>query len=742
MPAEVIETIFEVIEGGASVESAAIIEFPTDVVVGETLSGTTTSVTLGNGVATEVSQLTVETVAGATETAGVGLLAIDVGVAGAAAAPILGILAGVGLYNLAPEFWTSVADKLWEAGETVGGKVRAFLNPKTKQVGLSQTTLEIFKNAFLEAGIFNQSFETVKLNPNASYIYKFNNTNFYVNVANYNTILPLFLDTRIGSYIDNGTIYTGTFTAISNEISELYQVKHKYVFNYEKPYARSQVLVIFKNAASRFQLIINNHSFTNAETEHYDCVYGDRILKKNTYGFFAYIDYSTNGTNLIDFSNTAELENAMREIYLFAKIGFPNLQPDATYPTADLTIPETYPNYKPWELPENLPVPSIYPVEIPVVKPNPSQEESQNPEPLPDNQSVADWLIDNLPQPDPVPNPPSDGGETEPPDPPDPNPEPTPGPLPIVPDMPESVNAHKMFTVYNPTDSQLNDFGGWLWTSDIIDNIVKIWAGDPIQGILSLRKVYAKPVTGSMKNIVVGYLDSGVDALEVSNQFVTIECGTVQVAEQKHNATDYPPYTSLHLYLPFIGVVELDPNEFMNGSITVTYHVDVYTGSCLAEVKATRSADMPNATILYTFTGNASQELPLSSSNFSGAISSLVSLATAGIAVASGGGLIAAGATASAIHSLTHEMIHINRSGNLSSNAGIMGSRIPYLIIGMRHGYDANAYNELYGYPANKTVYIGNCKGFTRVKAGRLRTKATEAEKKEIMQLLEKGVIL
>ena len=154
---EQLATIFDVIEGGASTPAGEVIQFPTDVAgAGATLEGTTTQVTLGNGVTTEVSQLTVLE-GGATETAGVGLLAMDVGTVGLAIAPALGIIAGVGLYNLAPEFWTNVSNRLVQAGQTVGGKVRAFLNSDTKQAGFSKETIEIFKEAFAEAGLFDVS---------------------------------------------------------------------------------------------------------------------------------------------------------------------------------------------------------------------------------------------------------------------------------------------------------------------------------------------------------------------------------------------------------------------------------------------------------------------------------------------------------------------------------------------------------------------------------------------------------
>lgn len=762
MPAEQLEQLFKVLEGGAEVAADKIVKFPVDVAESaEALAGEGVSniVQFGNGAATEVSQLTVAAEEGAAATTtGIGLLAMDVGAAGAAIAPALGILAGVGLYNLAPDFWTSVSDKLVAAGQTVGGKVRAFLNGYTKTAGFSEETIEIFKQAFIDAGLFDENVEYPENQPAGSTV----------------TITSVGLS-AISAYDTLLSESSKTYTEVTydSRYNETYAAMVNYVTS--RPNHAFLVVMDFYNASLVTSAWGAYNWMTISDLGAVGSSFKIEITNRNAF----YMGGSGNSTGIrIGYSGSVRwgitslsssimglgkgFSSTINSAYINTAntiISNDNIQEGATLPSTD-PFPQTYPEWQPWSVPEGLP--NIYPVELPVNNPDAVQEEAQNPNPDPEPAPWLQTLLDLLPvpepainpQPQPVPEPdPDPQPEPEPlpdpaedevdpgDDPVDPNPDPVPS-LPIVPILPETVSATRMFTVYNPTESQLNQFGAWLWTSDIVSQLIKIWSGDPINGILSLRKVYCTPVTGSTINIVVGYLDSGVDAAKVVNQFVTIDCGTADVAEVMHNSTDYPPYTSLHLYLPFIGVIELDPNEFVNGKIKVRYHIDVYTGTCLAEVLSIRTKDMPEGNILYTFSGNASQEIPLTAANWSGAISSLVSLGAAAIGVASGGALGAVAGASLVGHSISHEMIHMNRSGSLSANAGIMGSRYPYIIIGRRNRYDANGYNELYGYPANKTVYLNNCSGFVRVKAGRLRSKATENEKAEIMDLLKKGVIL
>lgn len=756
---EQLATIFEVIEGGAST-TAEVIQFPTDVAgAGATLEGTTTEVMLGNGVATEVSQLTVLE-GGATETAGVGLLAMDVGTVGMAIAPALGIIAGVGLYNLAPEFWTNVSNQLVQAGQTVGGKVRAFLNGDTKQAGFSKETIEIYKQAFIDAGLFEQNIDypeqeqlsstSLTLTSNGGLTpqellevgiskiafqvtYNSNYTNILTNLTNwantrtghvFSIIVDYVLDTTFNGY-NRSAITIIDFGAIGNTLT----------INSDG---------IITNALNIFQ--IGAHG--NSASQIYEIGYKQTLSTVSNMlgvigeGYYTYpsgsISYINNQANAIAGEN-------------------PNIQEGATYPSSD-PFPTTYPSWTPWTLPEGLP--EIYPVELPVVNPDATQETAQTPDEIPDNDSVLEWLLDNFPQPEPNPHPypqpepnpdpdpqpepdPIPEPEPEPTDenPIDPNPSPTPSPILPIPTLPDTVPANAMFTVYAPTISQVNSFGGWLWDSNILEQIKRIWQ-DPLNGIITFMKVYATPTTGGSDTIKVGVLDSNVSSAVVTSQFVTIECGSINIAEKFYNATDYTPFVSLHLYLPFIGIVELDTDEFMNGTITVTYHVDVYTGTCLAEVKSTRSPDMPNPTIVYTFSGNASQQLPLTSAEFSGALSSLVSAVGGGLAIASGGGLgLLAGASGLA-HAVSHEMVHVAHSGSLSANAGIMGSRTPYIIITRHRPYDANGYNTIWGYPSNKTVYLNNCTGLVRVKDMQLKTGATRGENDEILELLKNGVIM
>ena len=169
----------------------------------------------------------------------------------------------------------------------------------------------------------------------------------------------------------------------------------------------------------------------------------------------------------------------------------------------------------------------------------------------------------------------------------------------------------------------------------------------------------------------------------------------------------------------------------------------MYTGTCLAQVWVKRAADMANYQILYTYNGNCAQQIPLTGATYQGLMQTLVGFAPALASVAAGpAGLAAAGGLAMSgfANSVGHQQVQMQRSGNMSANAGVLGQRKPYLIISRNNVYYATNFAEYYGYPAHATVVLGNMSGYVRVRDIHLEVPATSEELDEIEALLKEGV--
>lgn len=291
--------------------------------------------------------------------------------------------------------------------------------------------------------------------------------------------------------------------------------------------------------------------------------------------------------------------------------------------------------------------------------------------------------------------------------------------------------------VYNPTLDQIKSFTGWLWSENPITQLQQMFS-NPMNAIIGLHLIYVTPSTSAEKSIGVGYLDSGVLSKVVSEQYVTIDCGSVTIPSYYNNVNDWNPYTKISCYLPFIGIVKLNTDDLMssNGNLSqlnITYKVDVLTGACLAMLKVKRGS---SDAVLYQYNGSCSVQLPLTSGNYGGIIASLI---TTGVGVVTGVTPLAIGGAMS----LTHPKSEIQRSGQLGANVGAMGIKKPYLIIERPYSKYASSYAKHIGYPSNNTLKLSACRGFTRVKSTDVNNiNTTEEERKMILNLLTSGIYI
>lgn len=300
-------------------------------------------------------------------------------------------------------------------------------------------------------------------------------------------------------------------------------------------------------------------------------------------------------------------------------------------------------------------------------------------------------------------------------------------------------NASALWSVYHPSQAQVNQFGAWLWTGNIITQIQQLLQ-NPMEGIITLHKVFAPPVDSGNGTIVVGRLDSEVPSATVNQQYVTVDCGSIDCYEQFGNVFDYSPFTNVSLYLPFIGIVPLNVDDIMRSSIHITYGVDVFTGACLAMVEVSRDGNTVN---LYQYAGVASVEYPLTGSVHSGLITGLLGVAGSIAATVATGGVTAPAAIAAVGGVASAGKSQNARAGGFSGNAGAMGIKIPYLIIERPQTKVADTFAELSGYPTNYSCRLGECSGHVTVKHAHIHgMNVTESELNQIETLLKSGVIV
>ena len=313
-----------------------------------------------------------------------------------------------------------------------------------------------------------------------------------------------------------------------------------------------------------------------------------------------------------------------------------------------------------------------------------------------------------------------------------------------IPDLPTISAADLGFiTMYNPTVAQLKSLSAYMWSNVFDLNTFKKLFSDQMQSIIGLAIVPVAPSVAGSKNVKFGTIDSGISMSYLSTNYVQLDCGSVALEKYVGCFMDNDPYTKISIYLPFIGIRQLSADDVIGGSIHVVYNIDVLTGACLAMLTTYKGSGADQSKILtYTYSGNCATQVPISGGSYAQMITGLASMALGvGTGIVSGNPLAVAGGAMAGVMSSHFDVSH---SGSLSSNPGAMGPRKPFLIITRKSAYEAQGYNQFYGFPANLTVMLGSCKGYTRVKSVHIDSisKATDTEKTEIETLLRQGVII
>ena len=323
-------------------------------------------------------------------------------------------------------------------------------------------------------------------------------------------------------------------------------------------------------------------------------------------------------------------------------------------------------------------------------------------------------------------------------------------------------------TLWNPSISEVGDLADYLWGPTFsVATWQKLW-NDPMECLLSLGIVPVAPTTGTRSNIYFGNADTGIESSPITTQFVTADMGSMRIDGQSASYMDYAPYAKASIYLPYCGTYALDVDEIMDADLALEYHIDIYTGACVAYLTIDNRTNSDGNTVhnvMYQFTGNCLASIPVTSGDHSQLLQSLLfmgasiaaTVATAGAASAGGtieglaaegdvvasSGVLGAATAGSAINTVMSMKPNVMHSGNLSSTAGLLGGQKPFVTFTWSNLCRPDDEYQLVGMPLQKSGTLSDFEGFTIVSACHMdNILCTDAERSMIEQALGRGVII
>lgn len=314
-----------------------------------------------------------------------------------------------------------------------------------------------------------------------------------------------------------------------------------------------------------------------------------------------------------------------------------------------------------------------------------------------------------------------------------------------------SAIGSKFINAYKIDKANLAAVGSCLWGSDLAGFLANLYV-NPLDFIVSLCVFPCSPNVGAAEAVRIGKYKcyAGTDGLgfdangaPLTNQFKVIDFGTLSIPENWGNFLDFSQ-TTIELYLPFIGSVNLDTSEVMGGTINIQYTVDFFTGMCVANVLCTR-ADLvlPSGKALtyvhaqHSYQGNCAIQIPLSRVDYGSMVGSLINACTQGITnpVAGFAG-IAADAVAGGFRP------NVTSKGNIVANAGFCSVLYPYVRITRPITAEPESYQEVMGLPSYINTTLAECSDLCVCDDIDLRNVfgATESELSKIRQMCKDGV--
>lgn len=306
-------------------------------------------------------------------------------------------------------------------------------------------------------------------------------------------------------------------------------------------------------------------------------------------------------------------------------------------------------------------------------------------------------------------------------------------PFPTLPTV--SALSTGLLSAYKMDSTKLAQLAAELWSTDFFDSISKI-LNDPFDAIIGLS-IIPYDVTGVNNLIKIGNYETEVYADKVSAQFIKVSGGSFTVPLTWGNFLDYT-HTTLSLYLPFVGIKRIDPDDVLDKLVTIEYNIDILSGSGICSVMCDNS-------VIYSYPCNINYDVPLTGSNKASLYTGLINTAMSAVtgAVAAGGVGAVMGAASGSLSTATSKQSDVSRSGSLSGNTGVLGEFNAYIIIHRPTQSLPADFKAIKGYKSNITKQLEQCKGFTKVDAIHLSVPgANSAELEEIERLLKEGVLI
>lgn len=269
---------------------------------------------------------------------------------------------------------------------------------------------------------------------------------------------------------------------------------------------------------------------------------------------------------------------------------------------------------------------------------------------------------------------------------------------------------------------------------------------DPLSAIVSLHVIPTQISGTSQTDLHIAMTKITVSNDIPPSRIIEMSRGTIQIPEYYGNRLDYSS-TTASIYLPFCGDYPLDIQDVQGGSVSLTYHIDIATGDCVAFVVGEDRRGLQ--TMSKQYKGNCAFKIPVSGSDNGGAglLNALSSMIGGTVSLASGNAIGGAAGIVGGLFEVATAKVN-STSPQVQGSSASMGVLTPYIKIYRAAQVRPDTYAEITGDVSQigGTVTVTSdgyqISGFATFDDVELTVQATDAEITEIRSLLKGGIYI
>lgn len=316
---------------------------------------------------------------------------------------------------------------------------------------------------------------------------------------------------------------------------------------------------------------------------------------------------------------------------------------------------------------------------------------------------------------------------------------------------PNRPSASGMTTVYSLTERQCSDLAVAFSEDDAIKQLINEY-GAAWDALIFSRWLPVRVEPGETSSISIANVNTGIQGRQIEQRYLN---GTtfIDIPWQYSDFRKVEPYCEAHLFLPFVGVVDISLAAISSVSrLVIRYSIDRYTGDIVYKIG--------NNEYLAVYSGNCAIEVPINAYQrdwkgvVQNGVSAIMSFGQAlqqvpqAIMSAMAGGVPSGPSFDGAIGNFMNTVdsyftFNTGNKGGFSGGAGL-GLGLETKIAMIVHDTSTNPSNMmvLYGRPCGQVKQIGSLSGFVQTAEFKVSGTMTEQEKSMIESYMRGGVYI